>query len=103
MFKRINYNSKAGSYILEDTDFSFILPAQMSGIRGIIMAYELYNLPIAPNLALYYRQRYDKSRHRHLFIDEDAAYYNSYYSQLNFNKYKKCLINQIKKLDYING
>ncbi len=94
-----------GSFIVEDSNFTSSVIEATGSVAAVIQAYEHQKLPVASNLARYYvslfvENRYNKTKCIER-IEQDDIYFAQWRPNLNYAKYKKCLINQIKKLEYI--
>ena len=85
-------------YIIKDSIFVDEMYAT-GRIAAIIKTYEARNLPVAANLARFYISRCSKNRFNQ--IESDASYFTSMRPELKFFKYKNCLINHVKKLEYV--
>lgn len=113
MFKSLHYTGRntlnKATYELIDNDFCCTLTAtNLREPRGVLVFIEYFrrSLNVTKNLFLYYRfvsikepqytMDYLLMSHRH--------YINKHYPQLEFDKkYYSCVLNQIKKYNFIKG
>lgn len=85
---------------LVDDDFEEETP-YTRWVAAIIYVYSKRNLPVLPNLLKYFDCECNSSRARRL-IHNILAESNHHYPELKFKeKYYPCLMNQIKKLEFI--
>ena len=98
MFKSIRVNERYNYYEVEDDDF--VHRTFHSNGMAIIEAYKTRNLPVLPNLQLYYGKLPKQMRLKELNLDADT--YAVGVPNFQFGeKYYPCIKRHLEKLAYI--
>jgi len=98
MFQCLYYDQYSDTSFVVDDNFTQSTP--YFGPRGIIQVYSDRNLPIIPNLKIYYQQFHPKFRMRELELSTYTYAFAYPYIQFK-EKYYPCLKRHIEKLSYI--
>ncbi len=92
------YYSRKNEYIVEDTDFKET--TTNNGIYAVLDVYGKKNLPIAPNLKLFYQQYLPKYRQN--ILTSDLAGVMRFMPETDFQRlYYPCVKRHLDKLNWI--